>query len=137
MTKFTMSFSIGSTNDACKDNKERLDAFELYRKAFNAKKLGEEGPPEDDDIHIMMEIHGLEILLGPGGGKTGTGFDNILNPEIRFDDESEFRRAYDMLVENDCKSNSLEGPFPWATLMGLVVDKFGIGWALYYNEKAR
>ena len=134
MAKFTMSFGIGSTNDAYKDNQERLDAFELYRKALNAKKLREEGPPEYEDIHIMMEIYGLEILLGPGGGKTGTGFDNILNPEIRYDDESEFRKAYDVLVESDCKSHSLEGPYPWATLMGLVVDKFGIGWALYYNK---
>ena len=41
MSKFTMSFSIGSTNDAHKDNQERLAAFELYRKAFNAKKLKE------------------------------------------------------------------------------------------------
>lgn len=135
MAKFTMSFSIGSTNDAYKDNKERLDAYELYRKAFNAKKLGEEGPPEYDDIHIMMEIYGLEILLGPGGGKAGTGFDNILNCEVRFDNEAEFRRAYDVLVEADSKSHSLDGPYPWATLLGLVVDKFGIGWALYYNEK--
>jgi uncharacterized glyoxalase superfamily protein PhnB len=134
MTKFTMSFSIGSTNDAQKDNQERLAAFELYRKAFNAKKLDEEGPPEYDDIHIMMEIYGFEILLGPGGGKIGTGFDNVLNCEVRFDKESEFHMAYDVLANEDSKSHSLEGPYPWATLMGLVVDKFGIGWALYFNE---
>ena len=135
MAKFTMSINIGSTNNSCQDNNERLDAFELYRKAFNAKKLDEEGPPEYDDIHIMMEIYGLEILLGPGGGKVGTGFDNILNCEVRYDDENEFRMAYDVLVSEDSKSHSLEGPFPWATLLGLVVDKFGIGWALYYNEQ--
>jgi uncharacterized glyoxalase superfamily protein PhnB len=83
----------------------------------------------------MMEIYGLEILLGPGGGKTGTGFDNILNCEVRFDNETEFRTAYDVLVKEDSKSHSLDGPFPWADLLGLVVDKFGIGWALYFNEK--
>ena len=135
MAKFTMSFSIGSTNNANKDNKERLDAFELYSKAFNAKKLSEEGPPEYDDIHIMMDIYGIEILLGPGGGKIGTGFDNILNCEVRFDSESEFHMAYDVLVKENAKSHSLEGPYPWATLLGLVVDRFGIGWALYYKAK--
>ncbi len=31
--KFTMSFSIGPSN------KERIEAFELYQRAFKAKKL--------------------------------------------------------------------------------------------------
>ena len=126
--KFTMSFSIGSTN------KERLDAFVLYQKAFHAKKLWEGTPPNGNDIHITMEIYGLEILLGPGG-KIGTGFDNVLNCEILYDDENEFRKAYDALICGS-RSHSLEGPYPWATLLGLVTDKFGIGWALYYNEKS-
>ena len=134
MSKFTMSFNIGSTNKNPYDNDERLAAFDLYHKAFNAVKLSEEGPPQYEDIHIMMEIYGLEILLGPGDGKIGTGFDNVLNCEVRFDKESEFRMAYDALVNEDSKSHSLEGPYPWATLMGLVVDKFGIGWALYLND---
>jgi len=136
MSKFTMSFSIGSTNENSQDNNERLAAFELYRKAFNAKKLSEEGPPEYEDIHIMMEIYGTQILLGPGGGKVGTGFDNILNCEVRFDNENEFRTAYDVLVKEGSQSHSLEGPYPWATLLGLVIDRFGIGWALYYTKKS-
>lgn len=126
--QFTLSFSIGKTNE------ERLDAFELYRQAFNAKKTWEGTPPNGGDIHIMMEIYGLEILLGPGG-KAGTGFDNVLNCEIRYDDETEFRKAYDALIR-ECRNHSLEGPYPWAMLLGLVTDKFGIGWALYYNEKS-
>ena len=48
--KFTMSFSIGPSN------KERIEAFELYQRAFKAKKLLESTPPDNDDIHIMMEI---------------------------------------------------------------------------------
>lgn len=127
--QFTMSFNIGSTNE------ERLDAFSLYQQAFNAKKLWEGTPPNGNDIHITMEIYGLEILLGPGN-KVGTGFDNALNCEIRYDDETEFRKAYEFLIR-ERPSHSLEGPYPWATLLGLVMDKFGIGWALYYNEKAK
>ena len=126
--KFTMSFSIGKTNG------ERLDAFALYQQAFHAKKLWEGTPPNGNDIHITMEIYCLEILLGPGG-KAGTGFDNVMNCEIRYDDEVEFRMAYDALIR-ESKSHSLEGPYPWATLLGLVTDKFGIGWALYYNGKS-
>ena len=71
--KFTMSFSIGPSN------KERIEAFELYQRAFKAKKL-------------LNEI-----------GK-------------------------------EAQSYHTEGPYPWAAILGLVVDKFGIGWALYYNE---
>jgi hypothetical protein len=123
-----MSFNIGSTNE------ERLDAFELYQQAFKAKKLWEGTPPNGDDIHITMEIYGLEILLGPGG-KVGTGFDNALSCEVHYDDENDFRKAYNVIIR-DCKHHSLEGPYPWATLLALVTDKYGIGWALYFNEKS-
>ena len=58
--QFSVSFSIGPTN------KERLEAFEIYRRAFKAKKVSESTPPDCDDIHIMMDIYGTEILIGPG-----------------------------------------------------------------------
>lgn len=125
--QFTMSFNIGLSN------KERIEAFELYQKAFNAKKLSESTPPNGNDIHIMMEIYGLEILIGPGS-VAGTGFESALSCEIRFDKEDDFRKAYDE-IRKDAQSQSIEGPYPWATLLGLVIDKFGIGWALYYNEQ--
>ena len=124
--QFTMSFNIGPTN------KERIDAYETYHRAFKAKKLSESTPPDCDDIHIMMDIYGLEILIGPGN-VAGTGFENTLSCEIRFDKEDDFHQAYDE-ISKDAQSHSIEGPYPWATLLGLVVDKFGIGWALYYNE---
>ena len=124
--KFTMSFNIGPTN------KERMDAYETYHRAFKAKKLSESTPPGSDDIHIMIDIYGLEILIGPGN-IAGTGFKNTLSCEIRFDKEDDFHQAYDE-ISKDAQSHSIEGPYPWATLLGLVVDKFGIGWALYYNE---
>ncbi len=123
--KFTMAFNISTTNE------ERQEVFELYQQAFNAKKLSEETPPESGEVHMMLDIYGFEILLGPGG-ETGRGMNNPLICEIRFDDEKEFRRAYDVLTKEG-QNSSLEGPYPWATLLALVTDKFGIGWALYYN----
>jgi len=127
--KFTMAFNINTTNE------DRIAAFELYQQAFGAKKLYECTPPNGDDIHIMMDIYGFEILLGPGS-ETGKGMNNALICEIRFGDENEFRRAYDVLVKEG-QNHSLEGPYPWAALLGLVTDKFGIGWALYYNEEGK
>lgn len=125
--KFTMAFNINTTNE------ERIEIFELYQKAFGAIKTWEGTPPNGDDIHIMMNIYGFEILLGPGSGAS-RGMNNPLICEVRFDDENDFRRAYDVLTKEG-QNQSLEGPYPWATLLGLVTDKFGIGWAFYYNEK--
>ncbi|MCI8553882.1 MAG: hypothetical protein HFJ80_02920 [Clostridiales bacterium] len=127
--QFTMSFSIGPTN------KERIAAYDMYHRAFKAKKLSESVPPDGEDIHIMMEIYGLEILIGPGKA-AGTGFDGALSCEIRFDQSDDFYHAYHE-ISKEAQSHSLEGPYPWATLLGLVVDKFGIGWALYYHEPTR
>ena len=127
--KFKMAFSIGRTND------ERIEAFELYERAFNARKISESTPPDGDDIHIMMEINGFEILLGPGG-KVKKVLDNAMTCEIHFDNENDLRKAYDVLVQEG-QSYSLGGPYPWATVLALVTDKYGIGWAFYFQEKAK
>lgn len=124
--QFTMAINIKSTNE------ERMEMFNLYQRAFHAKKLSESTPPDGNDIHIMMEIYGLPILLGPGSAD-GKGLDNPLICEVRFDQLDAFHHAYDALREEG-RSYSLEGPYPWATLLALVTDKFGVGWALYYNE---
>ena len=124
--KFTMSFSIGSSN------KERIEAFELYQRAFKAKKILESTPPDNDDIRIMMEIYGQEILIGPGKSM-GTGFQGVLCCEVRYDKKEDFWEAYNE-IGKEAQSHHTEGPYPWAAILGLVVDKFGIGWALYYNE---
>jgi len=122
MPKFTLAFNINITNE------ERLELLDLYQRAFGAKKLSQEG----EDIHIMMEIFGTGILIGPGSEDCKCSNNKIIC-EARFEDEKDFRIAYDALIEEG-QNYSLEGPYPWATLLGLVTDKFGIGWALYYNE---
>jgi uncharacterized glyoxalase superfamily protein PhnB len=127
---FKMSFGIGSTNE------ERIEACNLYQKAFNAKKTGESVPPDGCDIHIDIEINGFPILLGPGGkvSKDRDGLDIGIVCELHYDNENKLRKAYEALIQAG-QNYSLEGPFPWATLLALVTDKFGIGWALYYHEK--
>ena len=124
--KFTIAFNIATTNQ------DRYAMLELYQRAFSAVKLSEGTPPDGDDIHIMMDIFGSEFLLGPGS-ETGRGMSNPAIFEARFDDEGQFRRAYDVLTE-EARNHTLEGPYEWAAKLALLTDKFGIGWALYYNE---
>jgi len=124
--KFKMSFCIGKTNE------ERIEAFEMYQQAFGAKKTWEGVPPDGGDIHIGMDINGVEFLIGPGG-KVEKILENAMCCEFHFDSEQDLRKAYDILIQ-DSPRYSLEGPYPWATVLGLVIDKFGIAWALYFNE---
>ena len=125
-TRFTLSFNLNLTND------ERIEMSELYQKAFNAEKTYEGTPPDGDDIHIMLDIYGLGILIGPGSA-TGKGLKDPICCEVSYSDYNEFSKAYEILSKEG-KSHSLEGPYPWAEKLGLIEDKFGIGWALYYNE---
>ena len=126
MGKFAMAFNIGKTNE------ERIEAFEMYQQAFHAKKISENIPPDGKDIHIVMDLDGLKILLAPGE-KVDKIIENAMCCEFHFDSENDLKKAYDILSAQSLNC-SLEGPFPWATLLGLVVDKFGVCWALYYNE---
>jgi len=127
---FKMAFGIGTTNE------ERIEACELYQRAFGAVKTDESIPPDGWDIHICIEINGFPIFLGPGGlsGKDRDGLDIGIVCELHYDNENELRKAYDVLIQEG-RNYSLEGPFPWAALLALVTDKFGIGWALYYHEE--
>lgn len=118
--KFSLAFNIASRNE------ERVAAFELYQKVFNARKIFESTPPDGDDIHIMMEINGFEILLAPGGEKA---LENTVICQIRYDNENDLRRAYDILIQEG-KNYSI-GSYPWAPLGAFVVDKYGVGWWLY------
>jgi len=124
--KISLAFNIGKNND------ERIEAFELYRKAFNARKTSESTPPDGEDIHICMEINGLEILLAPGS----EDFENKENAtvcQIHFDNEKDLRKTYEILIQEG-HNFSIEGPLPWAILFALVTDKFGFTWALYFNN---
>lgn len=122
--QFTMSFAIHGSNE------NRQEAFCLYHEAFDAKNNGE--GYAGDCLHIMMEIYGVAILIGPGD-KNAMGFESGFNCEVRYTDEKEFLKAYGVL-SREGKDCSIEGPYPWAKQLGLLTDKFGIPWALYLND---
>lgn len=122
--RFGVSFSIGPTNQ------ERADAYALYHQAFGAKLISESTPPGGGDLHIMMDLQGISILIGPGSGDDA---DQKIVPEMRYQNEDEFWQAYHALIQG-ARKVSLEGPYPWADHLALITDQFGIFWALYYNK---
>lgn len=117
--KFSLAFNIASSNE------ERIAAFELYQKAFKARKISESTPPDGDDIHIVMEINGCNILLALGGEKA---LENVVTCELQLDNEDDLRKAYNILIQEG--QNYSIGSYPWAPVGALVTDKYGVGWWL-------
>ncbi len=117
--KFSAAFNIANNND------DRIRAFELYQKAFDAKKISESVPPDGWDIHIVMEINEFVILLAPGGEK---GKENVVTCQLQFDNENDLRKAYDVLIQEG-QDYSI-GSYPWASVGALVTDKYGVRWWL-------
>jgi uncharacterized glyoxalase superfamily protein PhnB len=113
-------------------NERRKEAFALYERAFGAKMISESVPPNGKDLHIFLSLKNVNILLGPGEPPEQVA-NNQMNLEMRYDDETAMRNAYSVLSE-DCRQCELSGSFPWAKLLGIVTDKFGVQWALYYND---
>lgn len=118
--QFSLAFNLGCNNE------ERTEAFELYQKAFDAQKLSESYPPDGSDIHIMMEINGFKILLAPGEKENSN---NMICCQLRYDNEDDLRKAYDILIEEG--NNYSIGSYPWAKVGALVTDKYGVGWWLH------
>jgi uncharacterized glyoxalase superfamily protein PhnB len=118
--KFSMAFNIASNNE------ERIEAFELYKRAFNAKKTWEGTPPDGDDIHISMEINGFNILLAPGEEK---GINNVVCCDLHYDNENDLRQGYEILIQEG--HDFYIGSYPWAPLGAFVKDKYGVLWWLH------
>ncbi|MPN56193.1 hypothetical protein SDC9_203879 [bioreactor metagenome] len=120
--KLSVAFEIAYYNE------DRIQAFELYQKAFNAKKISEFSPegPDPHNLHILMEINGFEILLHPSKEKRERG---VVGCQLHFDNEDDLRKAYDILIKEG--QNYSIGSYPHAPVSALVTDKYGVGWWLH------
>lgn len=118
--KFSMAFNVGRTNQ------EREEACRMYQEAFGARRLSQSFAP-GGDIHIMMDFHGLPVMLAPGG-KVEKTVENAMCCEFLFQREEELRQAYAVL-SRDSLSHSI-GSYPWAPVGALVTDRYGVCWWL-------
>ena len=107
-------------------DERRIEAFELYQRAFNAKNLsGDLLPDESDEVHIIMEINGYKFGIFPGEGHNSRG--NV-NCQLEYDNENDLYKAYDVLIQ-EAQEHSIGTDF-WCGLVASVTDKFGIFWCL-------
>ena len=107
-------------------DEKRIEAFELYQKAFNAKNMYDNiMPDESGQIHIMMEINGYKFGIFPGEGHNLRG--NV-SCQFEFETEGELRKAYDVLSQ-EAQEHSIGTDF-WCKLIAMVTDKFGVFWCL-------
>ncbi|MCL2488596.1 MAG: hypothetical protein FWE80_07925 [Oscillospiraceae bacterium] len=132
MEKFPFLLVVLEINGS---NEERMEAFELYKKAFNAKKISGDLPPDNVppeslrsdelEVHILMEINGYQFGIFPGEGYNSRG--NVCC-QFEFDNEDDLRKAYDVLSEG-ASEYSMSAPF-WCKLHATVTDKYSILWSL-------
>lgn len=119
--KFSMGFDIVHHT-----YQEMKEAFNFYQRAFGATKITEFLPYDSDDnnLHIIMEIHGIEVLLHPGGEE------RIRDGGIwAYDDDEALKNAIDVLSQ-DAQQIRMES-WPHWPIAAFIVDKYGVSWSLH------
>jgi Predicted transcriptional regulators len=120
--KFSMGFDIAH------NDKEMTEVFDFYQKAFGANKIVEFSPPgsNKDNLHIVMEIYGIEVLLHP----VGYGEEKIQPGGLwAYDNDDNLRRTIDILSRNAREITMNSSPH-WP-ICAFITDKYGIMWTLH------
>ena len=110
-------------------DEKRIEAFELYQKAFNAKSVYDLIPDESGEIHVIMEINGYKFGIFPGDDYNSRG--NV-TCQFEYDNEDDLRKAYDILVQG-ASTHTINTDF-WCKLHATVTDKHGVFWSLCVSE---
>ena len=106
-------------------DEKRIEAFELYKKAFNAKSMYDLTPDESGEVHIIMEINGYKFGIFPGDDYNSRG--NIIC-QFEYDNEDDLRKAYDVLIQG-ASAHTINTDF-WCKLHAAITDKYGVFWSL-------
>jgi uncharacterized glyoxalase superfamily protein PhnB len=104
-----------------------MEMFEHYKRAFNAKFLFDGKGSQGELIHVQMDVLGNEIGLAPAAPhEIAAG--NVTVVCLKFDNENDLRRAYEVLCEGGHGEGLLN--LPWSPLEGYVTDKYGVKWCI-------
>jgi len=119
--KFSLGFVVA------RNDEEIVEVFEFYQRAFGATKISE-FVPYNTHIHIIMEIHGIEILLNQ---------DSDFNSETSrhdggiwaFDDDDALNKTVEVLSENAIEV-TIHSWEHWP-IAAFIIDKYGVRWGLH------
>lgn len=118
--KYSMGFLIAPKYE------EMVGAFEFYQKAFGANKIAEFCPygSDKDNLHIIMEIHGIEVLLHPSKSE-------ILQygGMWTYDDDEAIQNAISVLSQ-DAREVRIDS-WPHWPIAAFIIDKYGVQWTLH------
>ena len=121
------AFSLGF--DVARNDKEILEVFAFYEEAFGAIKLSQ-FVPYNTHIHIIMEIHGIEVLLNQD-----PDFDNSKRHNgglWDFDNDEDLKKTIDVLSQ-DAIEVYMHSWEHWP-ICAFITDKYGVRWALHNND---
>ena len=104
-----------------------LEAYEHYRRAFNAQNLGQAYGDQGELIHLEMEFLGHSIALSPHAAHEITK-GNVVAIYVKFRDRAALLAAFDVLKE--CGQSDGLAELPWSPLEGYVTDKYGVVWCI-------
>ena len=127
-------------------NGECREAFAFYEKVFDAqiayicqyKDLPPDQAVDEKDadrvLHALLPISKQVKLMG---ADTPTGMEHISGNNIwltlNAESAEEAQCVFDRLSEGGTVECPLDKTF-YATLYGMLTDRFGIGWMVSYNE---
>jgi len=121
--RYSLGFNVA------RNDKEILEVFDFYQKAFGAKKLAE-FVPYNTHIHIIMEINGIQVLLNQD--KDWTNEKRHSGGLWSYDNDDDLRRTIDVLSQDaiNVETHSWEH---WP-INAIIIDKYGVEWLLHNNR---
>ncbi len=117
---FSMGFNVA------RNDKEIVEVFEFYEKAFGAIKLAE-FIPYNTHIHIIMEIHGVQVLLNQDAEYTNK--QKHYGGLWAYDNDDDLKKTISILSQNAIKVSM----YSWEhwPICAIIIDKYGVEWLLH------
>ncbi len=118
------TFSLGF--DIARNDKEILAVFDFYQKAFGATKISQ-FVPYNTHIHIIMEIHGIPVLLNQDSKYHNSKRHN--GGLWAYDNDDDLKRTI-----NELSKDAIEvSMYSWEhwPICAIITDKFGVKWLLH------
>ena len=122
------AFSLGF--NIARNDKEILEVFDFYQKAFDAIKISQ-FVPYNTYIHIVMEIHGVPVLLNQD-----KGFDNSKRHHgglWSYDNDADLQKTIDVLSQ-DAIEVLMQSWAHWP-ISAFIIDRYGVEWMLHNNAR--